>query len=406
MALYVYKALLKSGKVVSGSMDASSSTAVRADLLAKQMYPVTIELQSSTASKSSFINFLFIKPVPFKELIFFTKQLSVLLKSGVPLLQALELLVDQLKGQMHSILVTVKDGIKEGDSLADGLARYPQAFSTIYVQLVKAGEATGKLELILDRLVIYLERREALRKKVSKALAYPLVQLGVIALIVVGIMTFVMPQLIDVIIKMKGVLPPQTKFLMALSDLLVNHYTELLVVIGVVVVGFTYFIKTPYGKKSVDTLKLQLPVIKFFARTNAVVQFTSTLGMLLESGVNLAPALEIVCNIIDNRVLLEALEGAKDKIVKQGKVTPFLKETNIFPEMALYLINTGEQSGNLGEMLLIVSKNYEEELSDATDWLTSKIDPAMMVIMGVVVGFVMWSIMGPILGMTDNAMKM
>jgi type II secretory pathway component PulF len=232
------------------------------------------------------------------------------------------------------------------------------------------------------------------------------VQLTVIVLIVVGIMTLVMPQLIDVITKMKGDLPPQTKFLMACSDILVHNYTQLLLGVGCLVVGLVYAAKTAQGKKFLDTVKLQLPVIKFFARTNAVVQFSSTLGMLLESGVNLAPALEIVCNIIDNRVLLEALENAKDKIVKQGKVTPFLKETQIFPEMALYLINTGEQSGNLGEMLLVVSRNYEEELSDLTDGLTAKIDPAMMVIMGVVVGFVMWSVMGPILSMTDNAMSM
>lgn len=396
MALYVYKALTKQGKQVSGQIDAASSEAVRAEIVAKNMYPVDIKLYKNASFEFSLRN-IFQQSVAFKDLIFFTKQLAVLLRSGVPLLQALELLVDQFKGKLHSILISLKDGIKEGRSLADGLENYPKVFSKIYVQLVRAGEASGQLEVILMRLTEYLERREALRKKVSGALSYPIFQLVIVFVMVVGLMTKVVPGLVDVLEGMSTKIPSQTKFLMALSDFMINRYIVMYGSILGVILAFTTWRSTKKGRYLWDSFMLKVPVVKFFAKTNAVVQFCSTLGMLLESGVSLAPALDIVANIIENKVLLEAIEQAKEKIVKQGKITSFLKETDIFPPMAIYLIKTGEQSGELPLMLLTVSKNYEEELSELTDSLTSKIEPAMLVIMGVIVGFVMWAIMGPLL---------
>lgn len=396
MALYVYKALTKTGKKVSGQFDATSEAAVRSELLAKSMYPITISIYKNSSFQFS-LRGLLQRSVPFKELIFFTKQLAILLRSGIPLLQSLELLVDQFTGKLHSILITLKDGIKEGRSLADGLENYPDTFSKIYIQLVRAGEASGQLEVILMRLTEYLERREALRKKVSGALSYPLFQLAVIFLMVIGLMTKVVPGLVEVLQNMSATIPGQTKFLMSLSDFMVNHYIVLYGSILGVIGSFSYWYSTKQGRQIWDSLMLKLPVIRFFARTNAVVQFCSTLGMLLESGVHLAPALDIVCNIVENKVLLEAIIAAKEKIVKQGKITPFLKETHIFPPMAIYLIKTGEESGELSLMLLTVSKNYEEELSELTERLTSKIEPAMLVIMGLVVGFVMWAVMGPLL---------
>ena len=399
MALYVYQALTKSGKKVTGKMDAASEALLRADLVAKNMYPVSIDLYKESSVFQSFFGNLFQGSVSFKDLIFFTKQLSVLLRSGVPLLQALELLSEQFTGKFHSILVSLKDGIKEGKSLADGLENYPELFSTIYVQLVKAGEASGKLESILDRLIDYLERREALRKKVKGALSYPLFQLGIIVLIVVGLMVEIVPNLVKVIQDMTGDIPTQTKILMTMSDFLINHYVMLWGIIFSIVAVFSYWKSTERGQYTIDYLMLKLPMIKFFSRTNAVVQFCSTLGMLLESGVHLSQSLDIVCNIIENKILLESLKEAKEKIVKQGKITPFLKETGVFPSMAIYLINTGEQSGQLDSMLLVVAKNYEEELSELTDSLTSKLEPIMILVMGVIVGLVMWAIMGPIMSM-------
>lgn len=397
MALYFYRALSQTGKKVSGQLDASSEEAVRADLLIKKLYPVEIKLH--TESGESFLKTVFEQAVPSKDLIFFTKQLAILLKSGVPIVQSLDLLSEQFSGKLRSIIVNLKDGVKEGKSFADCLSLYPKTFSKIYIQLVKAGEATGKLDLILHRLTSYLERQEDVNKKISGALSQPLFQLGIIGVITVVIMTAVIPQLKSILTTGGKELPLATTVLLFLSNGLVQHYIALLIVLIIIVALSTYWMAQPNGKLALDRLKLKLPLVKYFARTGAIVQFCNTLGMLLESGVTLSQALDIVCNIIDNAVLVKKLQEARDKIVKQGKMTPFLKETDIFPPMAIYLINTGEQSGNLDFMLLTVAQNYESELTELSDNLTSKLNPVMTLVTGAVVGFIMYAVMGPIFNM-------
>ncbi|NBV40471.1 hypothetical protein EBR77_01360, partial [bacterium] len=163
--------------------------------------------------------------------------------------------------------------------------------------------------------------------------------------------------------------------------------------------GFAYAISTPQGKRVFDQMKLYIPVVQYFSRTSAVIQFCSTLGMLLESGVNLSAGLEIVDKIIDNTILRDTLQEAKDKIIKQGKITPFLKETKLFPPIALYLIKTGEESGQLDQMLTLVSQNYEGELNDFTDNLTTALGPIMTVVMGGLIGFIMMAVMGPMMAL-------
>ncbi|MBI2353323.1 type II secretion system F family protein [Candidatus Dependentiae bacterium] len=399
MALYFYRALSQSGKKMQGQIDASSEEAVRLELLSKKLYPVEIKLQ--VESGESFYKIIFEQAVPFKDLIFFTKQLAILLKSGVPLVQSLDLLSEQFSGKLRSIIITLKDGVKEGKSLADCLAVYPKTFGNIYIQLVKAGEATGKLDSILNRLTGYLERQQEVEKKVSGALSQPLFQLGIIGVITVVMMTTVVPQLTGMLKSGGKELPLPTVILLAISNLLVQHYILLLGALIVITGGFIYWSSQPKGKLFLDRLKLQLPLIKYFAKIGAIVQFCSTLGMLLESGVTLSQALDIVCNIIDNSVLVEKLQEAKDKIVKQGKMTPFLKETGIFPPMAIYLLNTGEQSGNLDFMLLTVAQNYETELTELSDSLTAKLNPIMTLLTGAIVGFIMLSVIGPVFNMYD-----
>ncbi len=403
MALYVYKALTRTGKQVSGQLDAPSPVAVRVELASKNMYPISIELYKDASTFKRFFGNLFQAKVAFKDLIFFTKQLGVMLRSGVPLLQALELLSDQFTGKLHSILVAVKDGIKEGSSLADGLENYPETFSVIYIQLVRAGEASGRLEQILDRLIDYLERQEALRKKVSGAMFQPLLQLAFIFVIVIGLMVTIVPELVKVLGKMAGGLPLSTKIIMMMSDYLINHYVFLGQALVVVVLLFSYWASTKNGKYSLDYLKLHIPLIGYFSQISAVVQFCSTLGMLLENGVSLAPALDIVCNIIENKILLQSLETAKEKIIKQGKISSFLQETKIFPPLAIYLINTGEQNGKLDQMLLLVAKNYDDDLSQLTDRLTSSLGPIMTILTVSLVGLIMMAIMGPMLNMYSSA---
>ncbi len=394
MALYQYQALSKEGKRVSGTIDASTLQNAREQIIKMGLFITGLEAVS-TASGPAWYRRIFTRGISLNDKIFFTKQLAVLLRAGVPLVQSLDLLIEQTQGALKNVTIALRDGIKEGRSLAEGLSRYPEAFDSIYVQLVRAGEATGKLEMILERLDDFLERQDELRKKVSGALRYPIFQLVIIVLITVGLLTFVIPQIATVFEGQNIPLPLPTRILLGTSNFLLNHYILLFGILGGLVGAFFLWRSTAQGAYTLDRLKLRLPLIGYFARTGAIVQFCSTLGMLIAGGVNLAEALSIVVKIVDNRVLLAALEKARESIIKQGRIAQYLQETKLFPPVAIYLINTGEQSGQLDTMLLTVGKYYEDDLREKADGLTALLGPAMLIIMFVVVGFVIAGVMLP-----------
>lgn len=404
MALYVYQALSKDGKKIKGSLDASSEQAVKEQLVRQGLYPVAVGLSKESTGGFS-ITQLFESAVTPKEKILFTKQLAVLLKSGIPLLQALELLIEQFEGKMHRIVITLKDNLKEGGTLAQGLSNYPRVFEKLYVQLVRAGEASGKLDSILERLTDYLEREQAMRKRIASATRQPLIQLAVVVLITIGLLTGVVPKLEGMFKKFGSGLPLPTRILVALSNAVINYYVILIAMCVVLFIAYRYWVGTDSGKRAIDNIKLRIPLVGYFARMNAVVQFSSTLGMLLEAGVNLAEALDIVCNIVDNQILADALKGAREKIVKEGKIAQYLKQTKLFPGMAIYLIKTGEESGQLDQMLLLVARNYEADLRELADALAASLEPIMMIVMSVVVGFIVMAIALPLSQMTALATK-
>ncbi len=400
MALYSYQAFSKTGTKVTGTLDASSPGAAREQLGRQGLLPISVTLASKAGAGFTLKN-LFARTVPIKDKIIFTKQLTVLLKSGAPLLQALEQLVDQFEGKLHSILVDLKDGIREGASLADGLQKYPKVFPTVYVQLVRAGEATGKLEVILERLTEYLERTETLRKKVRGALFQPMMQLCIVALVVVFLLTVVVPKMAQAFERQGATLPRMTRIMMGLSSFVQNYYLLIGIAIVAIVILFSYWKSTPRGALLLDRIKLKIPIVKYFTRMGAVVQFCRTLGMLVEGGVNLAESLDIVCKIIDNQVLAQSLYEAREKIIKQGKIAQYLKQSEVFPSIAIYLIRTGEESGKLDYMLLTVAQNYETELQEYADGLAAALEPIMLIVMAVIVGFIVMAIAQPIVQMTQ-----
>ncbi|MGB8367579.1 MAG: type II secretion system F family protein, partial [Candidatus Babeliales bacterium] len=375
---------------------------VKEQLAKKGLFPISIS-PTSPITRYGIFSRIFRRNVTVKEKILFTKQFAILLKSGVPLLQSIELLTDQFEGQLRLILVNIKDDIKEGIPLADALKKYPRVFSTIYVQLVRAGEASGQLETILERLTEYLERREELAKKVRGALQYPLMQLIVAGLVVGILLTFVVPQMTENFVAQGKTLPGPTQFLVNISSFITGHYFILIGSLLIFILLFMYWRSTPKGAYILDSIKLRLPLIKYLSKTNAVVQFSYTLGMLLEGGVHLSEALDIVVQIIDNRILADALNKARDKIVKQGKIAQYLEQTGIFPPIAIYLIKTGEQTGQLDNMLLIVAQNYEEELKELTNRLTALLGPIMLITMAVIVGFIVLAVALPIMQMSQLA---
>lgn len=401
MPLYQYDSFSRRGKRIKGTIDAPSLQAAKQILQGQGLMPTKIE-EVGVAAKGFSFRALFEKKVDLKTKVMFTKQLAVLLKSGVPLLQALELLVEQFEDRFKRIIINIKDGVKAGETLASQMGKYPQIFSNTYVQLVRAGEASGKLHVILDRLTEYLEKTEETRKGIVKAVSYPIFMIVFSAVVVVGILIFLVPTLTDMFGKMKIQLPPITLFFKNLSVFIVNNYIILISTIVLIIVAFLYWKSTPAGKYKLDQFFLKLPFTSYFSKTKAVVQFCKTLGMLLEGGVNLAESLDIVCNIIDNKVLVNKLKEARDKIVKEGKISKYLKETGIFPSIAIYMISTGEESGQLAQMLLTVGKDYDVQLSDLTDSLVSKIGPAMTLVTGLIIALIVISVLLPIFDLGEK----
>ena len=283
MALYFYRAFSKDGKQMSGYLDAGSEQAVKEQLQRKGMYPSKIE-RAAGGSQRSWWQRLTEKGITTKELILFTKQLAVLLKSGVPLLQAFDLLSEQFSGRLQSVIVTIKDDLKEGRALADAMSDYPKIFSNIYVQLVRAGEASGKLETILERLDGFLERDMEIKSRIKSAMMMPMIQL-VVATGVVGVMmVFVVPQMASNFASQGKELPWATEVVLDMSHILQSYWYILLLIGGLLYAAYYYWSSTKEGGHIIDKIKLKIPLVKYFVKTKAVVQFSSTLGMCWKAG--------------------------------------------------------------------------------------------------------------------------
>ncbi len=402
MPLYRYKSYTRRGDSISGTIDATSVQGAKEILRGQSLMPISIEEVRSDSQNS--ILALFQRKVSVRDKLLFTKQLGVLLAAGIPLLKAIVLLIDQFEGKMQRILIDIKDLLKEGISFGAALERYPSEFDHIYTQLVKAGEASGKLEIILSRLVVYMEKSEETKKKIQGAMAYPIFLFCATIGIVVGVLLFLMPGMASMFTSSGAVLPAPTQIMMDMSDALTGSWHWILAVLLIGGTGFFVWQGTDQGKYTIDKIILKTPGFAFFAKTKAVVQFCKTLGMLLESGVSLPEALNIVCNIVDNNVLKKRLNDARESIIKEGKLAKYLKDTQMFPPIASYMISTGEESGDLAGMLTTVGNDYEIELEEITNNLVGAINPVMMMFLMAVVLFTVLAIFLPILEM-GNAVQ-
>lgn len=401
MPLFRYLSLNKAGKQVSGTLDVASKQQLKDALKSQGLMLVEAQIVEGIVHQTSWWS-LFESGVSFKDKLLFTKQLAVLLKSGIPLLKSIELLLEQFTGKFQRILMTVRDDLKAGLSFAHALEKYPSIFPVFYTQLVQAGELSGNLELVLNRLTTYLEKDEATRKKVSEATSYPLFLLGLAFAIVVGVLVYVVPGMKSMFAKMgSDKLPTPTQLLVDISDFVTDWWILLLIGSVVFGIGFLWWRRTEQGKYHIDLLLLKIPGISFLTKTKAVVQFCKTLGVLLESGAHLSDSLSIVCNIIDNKVLTNELNQAREHIIKEGKIARYLRNTGIFPQIATYMIQTGEESGNLAHMLMTVGNDYEVELDEITEKLVASINPIMMIGMGIIVMWVAAAIILPTLNMSS-----
>jgi type II secretory pathway component PulF len=400
MPLYRYIALDKSGKKISATLDANSKQHLKDVVKAQGLLIASCELANQQSSESTWEWLMTSNPSK-QEVFLFSRQLSVLLNAKLPLMKSIELLIEQFSDSFNRILIKIKDDLREGSSFAAALEKYPNTFQTFYVQLVKAGELSGNLEYVLEKLTAYLAREIESAEKISGAFAYPIFILILTILIVIGALKYVVPQFAQMFAQLGGELPGPTQLLVSLSDFFNEYWQVGTISIVIITIIFLWWKNTKAGSYQLDSLLLKMPVISKFSRTKAVTQFSRTLGTLLDSNAGLPESLSIVCNIIENQVLVQTLQTARENIIKEGKIAKYLSETNIFPPIAIYMIQTGEESGDLAKMLITVGNDYEKEFNNMTDSIIKLIDPVMMGLIGVIVLWMTMAIILPALSMGD-----
>ena len=332
-----------------------------------------------------------------KQLVIFTRELATLLSAGLPLLKSLSTLHDQLgPGPLKETVASVSLDVERGDSFSEALSKQPKVFPKLFVNMVKAGEAGGVLEGILKRLVDFLEKQQRLYGKVKSALMYPVFVLTMAVLILILLLTFVIPTFTTMFSELGEALPLPTRALIAISSAFrYRWYAIILVIVGLVLL-YRMLARNPATKARIDRLKFQLPLFGPLIQKIVIARFSRTMGTLLASGVPILTALEIVKDATGNEVIANAI-GKVHSSVKEGEsVARPLEESGVFPSMVVKMVNVGEETGELDSMLIKVADTYEEEIDETVSGLTSLMEPVLIVVLGLIVGFIVIAMFLPL----------
>ncbi|MGD8982875.1 MAG: type II secretion system inner membrane protein GspF [Desulfobacteraceae bacterium] len=403
MPVYEYTALDKAGKSKTGIIDADSAVAARQKLRGTGIFPVEVKETAARPkdqpSGQVTVSTLFKRVRP-GEISVVTRQLSTLLGAGITLVSALEALITQVANPvLKKIMAQIKESVNEGNSLAFSLSQHPKVFSQIYINMIRAGEASGSLDLVLDRLAEYSEHQQALRGRVKAALAYPIFMFFIGSLVLLFLVTVVVPQITKVFSDMHQTLPLPTVILINVSEFLKSFWWLLLAALVVAIILLKQFRKTPRGSYIWDEIKIRVPIFGSISLRLAIARFGRTLGNLLDSGVTLLTALEIVRNIVNNVLISDVIDNAMDEIQAGKSLAGPLSRSTWFPPMAIQMISVGEQSGELEKMLNKIADIYEREAESQITVMTSMLEPIMILVMALVVGFMLVSILLPIFEM-------
>lgn len=405
MPVYDYTALDKKGKTASGIIDAESAIVARQKLRSNKVFPISIkEIERSAAKEASraFAPGRLFKRVAPSEIAIMTRQLATLIGAGFPLVSAIDTLIPQTRSNtFKKILSKIKDAIVEGKSFYEALGSYPEIFTPLYVNMIHAGETSGTLEIVMDRLADTTEKQQALKKRIQNAMAYPVFMslFGIIVLFI--LMAYIVPNIITIFSDMNQVLPAPTRFLISSSDLFKSYWWLLVVLMAGVIMAFRWMRKAPAGRRMLDRTTLLLPGVGILSRKVSVVQFTRTLGSLLENGIQMLTALEIVKNVAGNTLIADAIGRAAGEVEKGQGLGDALAESQVFPNLTIQMIQVGEQSGDLESMLNKVADVFEGEVESAIMNITSLLQPIMLLLMGAVVAFIIMAILLPIFEMNQ-----
>jgi general secretion pathway protein F len=405
MSVFEYVALDAQGHQRKGFVDAPGIAAARQKLREENVYPVEInpaETKKETALSGALkINIL--ERVSTGEVSAFTRQLSTLLGAGMPLVPSLTILMKQAKNLLlKKSLAQIREQVNEGKSLTDSMSAFPRIFPPFYLNMVRAGEASGTINLVLERLADFSENQQALMNKIRSALAYPIIMFCMGTAVIFLLMTFVVPKITGIFADMNQTLPLVTIILIAMSNFLKSFWWIILILIFAGVAAIKYMTAgTEAGRRLWNGAKLKIPVFGQINRKIAIARFCRTLATLLQSGVPLLAAMEIVRNIVNNVIIGDAIhQAAKDLEEGQGLSGP-LTQSGMFPPLVTEMIAVGEQSGTLEKMLNRIAVAYENESQSDITIITSILEPVMILVMGLAVGFIVVSILLPIFEMNQ-----
>jgi len=393
MSLYQYMAKDKSGNSVNGSLECGSDAEVVDILHKKEMVVVSVELakNSSASAKSKD------KKVKSDDLVVFSRQLATMIDAGIPLVNALGILSEQIETEnLKEVVVVVRRDIEEGISFCDALARHPSVFSELFINMVKAGETSGMLDEVLDRLATFQEKQAALTRKISSSLIYPAVVVSMSMIITAVLLLKVVPTFKGIFDSLGGTLPLPTQVLIFISDLLRKYFIYTVVGVSAGVFFLKRYLSTAAGQYKFDSFLLKAPVVGTLFRKLAVARFSRTFSTLVKSGVTILSALEIVSKTSGNKVVEESILSCSKSVCDGEPISRPLAKSGVFPPMVTRMISVGEQTGQLEKMLSKIADFYDEQVDTAASGLTSMIEPLVIAFLGVVIGGIVIALFLPI----------
>lgn len=397
--LFQYKALLNNNPV-KGQLEAESQKEVMEYLKSNGYF--ILEIKENKASQGNFITSFF-KRVTFSDITYMTRQLAIMLNAGLTIIDSIEILKKQTtKTAFKNMLGDIDKNIRDGKNFSAALAKYPDHFSTFYIALVKSGEASGKLDIILAKLAENLEFQRSFRSKIKNSLIYPIVIVIAMFGMIFVIMTFVVPRLTDLYESMDVELSASTQFLINISSFLENYWVFVIIGVVALAIGFQRALKSATGKKIFDTYVLHVPVFGKIIITAALVDATRTMSILIGSGVPILDALSIVTEVNTNEVFKNAFIRIKEKVEKGLSIGTAMSNEKIFPESLVQMTIVGEQTGHLDETLDKVSGYYQSETELAVKAMLTLIEPMILIVLGVTVGFVVMAVITPIFSLTSS----
>ncbi|KXA05568.1 type II secretion system F family protein [Clostridium perfringens] len=399
MANFKYKAINSEGQRIEGSQSADSESQVREMLLSNQYYPLSIEKENSK-SKSSFS---FNRKVKLKDIAVFCRQFYVMLDSGLSIGKALNILIEQgEKPKIREALIGVNGDLKRGETLANSMRKRKDVFPNLLTSMIDAGERSGNLDIILKRMAEYYEKETKIRGKIKSAMIYPIV-LGVVAIIAITfILTFVMPTFVQMFEENNVDLPTSTKMVLGTSKMLGKYGIIIFLILVTAIILLGKYLKSEEGQYKLSVINLKIPVIKKLTQKIIVSRFTRTMGIVSSSGMSLVTSLEIVASVVGNKIAEKELLKVKEKVLKGEGLGDSIMRIKIFPPMLASMVKVGEEAGSLDSILDKTADFYDDELEREIQTATALIEPAMIVIMGIIIGFLLISILTPMFKMYNS----